>query len=205
MSTATTDPTATTDTPPLPREHLLVIGTLLVASFVVILNETVMSVAVPVLQDDLGVPPSTGQWLTTAFMLTMAVVIPLTGYLIQRVATRTLYVAAMSLFTAGTVLAFASQGFAMLLVARVVQASGTAVMLPLLMTTVMTIVPVARRGAMMGNITVVIAVAPALAGVRPRRHRRARAGVVGHAHLAAVRRRRRGPGRLRRPPAAAAA
>ncbi|ALX05996.1 MDR family MFS transporter [Aeromicrobium erythreum] len=162
MSTATTDPTATTDTPPLPREHLLVIGTLLVASFVVILNETVMSVAVPVLQDDLGVPPSTGQWLTTAFMLTMAVVIPLTGYLIQRMATRTLYVAAMSLFTAGTVLAFASQGFAMLLVARVVQASGTAVMLPLLMTTVMTIVPVARRGAMMGNITVVIAVAPAL-------------------------------------------
>ncbi len=162
MSTATTDPTATTDTPPLPREHLLVIGTLLVASFVVILNETVMGVAVPVLQDVLGVPPSTGQWLTTAFMLTMAVVIPLTGYLIQRVATRTLYVAAMSLFTAGTVLAFASQGFAMLLVARVVQASGTAVMLPLLMTTVMTIVPVARRGAMMGNITVVIAVAPAL-------------------------------------------
>ncbi len=172
--TSTTDPvldpaapTGTTgaDVPagaPLPREHLLVIVTLLVASFVVILNETVMSVAIPVLQDDLGVPPSVGQWLTTAFMLTMAVVIPLTGYLIQRVTTRTLFVAAMSLFTAGTVLAFASTTFSMLLVARVVQASGTAVMLPLLMTTVMTIVPVERRGAMMGNITVVIAVAPAL-------------------------------------------
>ncbi|MCR4514031.1 MDR family MFS transporter [Aeromicrobium sp. 50.2.37] len=157
----TTGPEATR-TAPLPREHLLVIVTLLVASFVVILNETVMSVAIPVLQEDLGVPPSTGQWLTTAFMLTMAVVIPLTGFLIQRVATRTLFVAAMSLFTAGTALAFFSTTFAVLLVARVVQASGTAVMLPLLMTTVMTIVPAARRGAMMGNITVVIAVAPAL-------------------------------------------
>lgn len=157
----TTD-TEATRTAPLPREHLLVIVTLLVASFVVILNETVMSVAIPVLQDDLGVPPSVGQWLTTAFMLTMAVVIPLTGFLIQRVTTRTLFVAAMSLFTAGTVLAFFSTTFAVLLVARVVQASGTAVMLPLLMTTVMTIVPVERRGAMMGNITVVIAVAPAL-------------------------------------------
>lgn len=152
----------TTGSGALPREHVLVIATLLVASFVVILNETVMSVAIPVLQEDLGVPPSTGQWLTTAFMLTMAVVIPLTGFLIQRVATRTLFVAAMSLFTAGTALAFFSTTFAVLLVARVVQASGTAVMLPLLMTTVMTIVPAARRGAMMGNITVVIAVAPAL-------------------------------------------
>ena len=91
--TSTTDPvlgptgsTATaenaSDGGSLPREHLLVIVTLLVASFVVILNETVMSVAIPVLQVDLGVTPSTGQWLTTAFMLTMAVVIPLTGYLI---------------------------------------------------------------------------------------------------------------------------
>lgn len=146
----------------LPREHVLVIATLLVSTFVVILNETVMSVAIPVLQTDLGVPPSRGQWLTTAFMLTMAVVIPLTGYLITRIRTRTLFVVAMGLFTAGTVMAFLSGSFGPLLAARVVQACGTAIMLPLLMTTIMTLVPASRRGAMMGNITVVIAVAPAL-------------------------------------------
>lgn len=146
----------------LSREHVLVIGTLLVSCFVVILNETVMSIAIPVLQEDLGIEPSVGQWLTTAFMLTMAVVIPLTGFLIQRVATRTLFVAAMSLFTAGTVLAFFAPGFEVLLAARIVQASGTAIMLPLLLTTIMTIVPPARRGTMMGNITIVISVAPAL-------------------------------------------
>jgi DHA2 family lincomycin resistance protein-like MFS transporter len=49
-----------------------------------------------------------------------------------------------------------------LLVGRVVQACGTAVMLPLLMTTVMTLIPERRRGVMMGNITLVIAVAPAI-------------------------------------------
>lgn len=159
-----TEPAVTNDVADdeLSREHLLVIGVLLVSSFVVILNETVMSVAIPVLQEDLGITPSTGQWLTTAFLLTMAIVIPLTGFLIQRVQTRRLFMAAMSLFTAGTVLAFFSKTFAVLLTARVVQASGTAIMLPLLMTTVMTIVPVSRRGAMMGNITLVIAVAPAL-------------------------------------------
>lgn len=144
------------------RRHLRVIGVLLVATFVVILNETVMSIAIPVLQVELGVPPSMGQWLTTAFMLTMAVIIPLTGYLIQRIPTRSLFILAMSLFTAGTLIAFAAPGFGVLLIARIVQASGTAIMLPLLMTTVMTLVPPARRGAMMGNISIVIAVAPAL-------------------------------------------
>ncbi len=160
----TVDPTVTVDQndTALPREHAIVIGVLLVSSFVVILNETVMSIAIPVLQVALDVPPSVGQWLTTAFMLTMAVIIPLTGFFIQRVPTRSLYVLAMSLFTAGTLLAFAAPGFEVLLAARVVQASGTAIMLPLLMTTIMTLVPVARRGAMMGNVMIVISVAPAL-------------------------------------------
>ncbi|BDI23656.1 MDR family MFS transporter [Herbiconiux sp. L3-i23] len=146
----------------LPREHRNVIALLLVAAFVVILNETVMSVALPVLQRDLGVDPSVGQWLTTAFMLTMAVIIPTTGYLIQRIPTRVLFIIAMSLFSAGTLLAFLAPGFGILLLARVVQASGTAIMMPLLMTTVLTLVPPARRGQMMGNISIVISVAPAL-------------------------------------------
>lgn len=140
----------------------VVIGVLLVASFVVILNETVMSVALLELQTDLGVSSIVGQWLTTAFLLTMGVVIPLTGFLIQRFGVRTLFGAAMGLFSLGTLVAMLAPGFAVLLGARVVQASGTAIMLPLLMTTVMTLVPPARRGAMMGNISIVIAVAPAL-------------------------------------------
>ncbi|GAA2727386.1 MDR family MFS transporter [Cellulomonas aerilata] len=146
----------------LSRQHRLVIAVLMVAAFTVILNETVMSVALPVLQDDLGVALSVAQWLTTAYMLTMAVVIPLTGFFIQRVPTRRLFVLAMSLFSAGTLAAAVAPGFVVLLAARVVQASGTAIMMPLLMTTVMTLVPAARRGLMMGNISIVISVAPAL-------------------------------------------
>ena len=146
----------------LPRHHRNVIALLLVAAFVVILNETVMSVALPVLQGDLGIEPAVGQWLTTAFMLTMAIVIPTTGFLIRRITTKTLFVAAMSLFSTGTAIAFFSQDFAVLLLGRIVQASGTAIMMPLLMTTVLTLVPPARRGQMMGNISIVISVAPAL-------------------------------------------
>jgi MFS transporter, DHA2 family, lincomycin resistance protein len=146
----------------LPARDRQVIAILLVAAFVVILNETIMSVALPRLMVDLDISARTVQWLTTAFMLTMAVVIPTTGFLLQRVSTRTVFLLAMGLFSAGTLLAALSPGFWLLLLARIVQASGTAVMIPLLMTTVLTLVPVERRGVVMGNITIAISVAPAI-------------------------------------------
>jgi DHA2 family lincomycin resistance protein-like MFS transporter len=139
-----------------------VIWLLLAAAFVAILNETTMGVAIPHLIDDLGITAVAAQWLTTAFMLTMAVVIPVTGFLLQRLTTRTVFVMAMSLFTAGTLIAFLSPGFGMLVAARVVQASGTAIMMPLLMTTLMTVVPPQARGRMMGRISIVMALAPAI-------------------------------------------
>ncbi len=139
-----------------------VITVLLVSAFVVILNETIMSVALPVLMTDLDVSASVGQWLTAGFLLTMSVVIPITGFLIRRFRTRTLFCVAMGLFSAGTLLAALAPGFAVLLAGRVVQAGGTAIMMPLLMTTVMTLVPPSRRGVMMGNISIVISVAPAI-------------------------------------------
>jgi len=79
-----------------------VIALLLVAAFVVILNETALNVALSSIMVDLRVDERTVQWLTTAFMLTMAVVIPVTGWLLERIPTRSAFVLAMSLFTAGT-------------------------------------------------------------------------------------------------------
>ncbi len=139
-----------------------VIWLLLTAAFVAILNETTMGVAIPHLIDDLGITAVAAQWLTTAFMLTMAVVIPITGFLLKRLTTRIVFVTAMGLFTAGTLIAFFAPGFPILLVARVVQASGTAIMMPLLMTTLMTVVPAHARGRTMGRVSIVIALAPAI-------------------------------------------
>lgn len=140
----------------------LVITLMLVSAFVVILNETIMGVAIPVLMRDLRVDANAAQWLSTAFMLTMAVVIPITGWLIQRFNTRPVFIAAMVLFSTGTLLAATAPGFMVLVFARIVQASGTAIMMPLLFTTVMTLVPAATRGRTMGNISIVISVAPAI-------------------------------------------
>jgi MFS transporter, DHA2 family, lincomycin resistance protein len=140
----------------------LVIGVLMVSTFVVILNETIIGVAIPQFIRVFSIDASAAQWLSAAFMLTMAVVIPITGFLLQRFNTRPIFIAAMSFFSAGTLLAALAPGFPLLLVARVVQACGTAIMFPLLITTVMTLVPAATRGRTMGNISIVISVAPAI-------------------------------------------
>ncbi|MFE6967426.1 DHA2 family efflux MFS transporter permease subunit [Agromyces sp. NPDC057679] len=139
-----------------------VIWLLLAATFVVFLNETIMGVAIPHLVTDLDITLSQAQWLTTAFMLTMAVVIPITGFLLQRIPTRPVFILAMSLFSAGTLIAALAPGFEVLLGARVVQATGTAIMMPLLMTTLMTLVAPADRGRFMGRVSIVMSVAPAI-------------------------------------------
>ncbi|MFR9727918.1 MDR family MFS transporter [Saccharopolyspora sp. MS10] len=132
------------------------------SAFVMILNETILSVALRDLTADLGVSTTTVQWLTSGFLLTMAVVIPTTGFLLERFTPRQIFLASLTLFSVGTLLSALAPGFGVLLVGRVVQACGTAVMMPLLMTSVMRLVPASRRGATMGTITIVIAVAPAV-------------------------------------------
>lgn len=162
IATAAADSAESLEAARIGARNKLVIALLLVSAFVVILNETIMSVAVPVLMEDLGIPASAAQWLTTAFMLTMAVVIPITGFLLQRFHTRTVFLAAMTFFSLGTLISALAPGFEVLLAGRVVQATGTAIMMPLLMTTVMTLVPPAARGKTMGNISIVMSVAPAI-------------------------------------------
>ncbi len=148
---------------PVPsRPYGRTIAALVAATFTVFLNETIMINAIPRLMADFHVDARAAQWLSTAFMLAMAVVIPVTGWLLQRVRTRALFLTAMSIFICGTVLAAAAWSFPVLVAARVVQAGGTAIMMPLLMTTLMSIVPADERGKVMGNVTMAISVAPAL-------------------------------------------
>ncbi|MQA81869.1 MAG: DHA2 family efflux MFS transporter permease subunit [Streptosporangiales bacterium] len=139
-----------------------VIRLLVVATFVVILNETILLNAIPRLMADLHVTEQAAQWVSTAFMLTMAAVIPVTGWFLQRVSTRQAYATAMGVFLTGTALSAAAPVFEVLLLGRITQAAGTAVMMPLLMTTLMTVVPDRDRGRVMGNVTMAISVAPAL-------------------------------------------
>lgn len=146
------------------RERLAIM-LLLGSCFIAVVNETVMGVATAPLMREMSISAAQAQWLTTAYMLTMSVIIPMTGLLIQRLSTRTLFAAAMSVFTVGTLIAALAPGFSILLVGRVVQAAGTAVLSPLVMTTIATVAPPGQRGRLMGYVSVVFASAPAFGPV----------------------------------------
>jgi DHA2 family lincomycin resistance protein-like MFS transporter len=154
-------------TSPSPTKRLspgevLTISVLVFSAFVAFLSEMVVGVALPQIMDDLNITATTGQWLTTGYALTLAVIIPTTGYIMQRFQLRTIFIVSVGLFTLGTLIAAVAPGFALLLTGRIVQALGTAVLVPLLMTTSIGLVAPSRRGQMMALVTAVSAVAPAL-------------------------------------------
>ncbi|MDK8845748.1 MDR family MFS transporter [Corynebacterium sp. MSK297] len=145
----------------IPSDVVAVLATLVAAATVMILNETSLSVALPAVMRDFGINAASAQWLITVFMLTMAVIIPTTGFLIQRFSTRQIFFSSVGLFIVGTIMGAVAPAFVVLLLGRIVQAAGTALIIPLLMTVMLQMVPLERRGTVMGFIGVVIAVAPA--------------------------------------------
>ncbi|XNQ37957.1 MDR family MFS transporter [Bacillus sp. 1P10SD] len=142
--------------------NLLLVIIMILGVFVAILNETLLNVALSKIMNDIGITPSTAQWLSTGYLLVIGVLIPVTAYLIQRYTTRTLFLAAMGLFTVGTFIAAVAPGFTMLLIGRMLQASGTGLLFPLLTNVVFSIVPIEKRGSAMGTIGIVITFAPAI-------------------------------------------
>ncbi|MEK8129994.1 MDR family MFS transporter [Paenibacillus filicis] len=144
------------------KANLLVIMVMILGVFVAILNETLLNVALSKIMGDIGIQPSTAQWLTTGYLLVIGVLIPVTAFLIQRFTTRSLFLTAMGLFFVGTCIAAVAPGFTMLLLGRVLQAGGTGLLFPLLTNVVFSLVPMAKRGSAMGTIGIVITFAPAI-------------------------------------------
>jgi EmrB/QacA subfamily drug resistance transporter len=149
--------TSKNDRPPYGILAILMIG-----AFIAMLNETLLNVALPSIMKDLDVNPSTVQWLSTGYMLVNGVLIPTTAFLIQKYSVRGLFITAIGLFSAGTIIAGFAPSFSYLLVARMIQASGTAIMMPLLMNVMLTSFPPEKRGGAMGLFGLVFIFAPAV-------------------------------------------
>lgn len=121
-----------------------IIAILMVGAFIAFLNNTLLNIALPSIMGELKVGPSTVQWLTTGFMLVNGVLIPTSAFLIEKYSVRRLFLVAMGLFTIGTVVAGMAHAFPLLLAGRMLQASGSAVMMPLLMNVMLVSFPVEK-------------------------------------------------------------
>ncbi|WP_060203831.1 MDR family MFS transporter [Sporosarcina koreensis] len=140
----------------------LIVGILLAASFVTLLNQTLIIIAIPPIMNDFQIDPSQAQWLTTAFMLTNGILIPVTAFLIERFSSKHLLIAALSVFSIGTLIGAIAPSFSYLLVARIVQGMGAGIMMPLMQTVILTLFPPEKRGSAMGMVGLVTGFAPAI-------------------------------------------
>lgn len=135
---------------------------LLLSGFIGMFNETALNVVLSDLINQFHITAATAQWLTTGYLLTLGILVPISGLFLQWFSTRQLFTASLLLALLGTAVATVSPGFELLMIARVIQAAGVAVILPLMFHTVLVIVPPERRGTTYGLIGLVLVVAPAV-------------------------------------------
>lgn len=135
---------------------------LILGAFAAILNQTLLNVAIPKLMTDFNVSADTIQWLTTGYMLTNGIVIPLTAYLMGTFTTRQLFLGAMFCFGIGSVFCAAAPDFIVMMIGRVIQAAGAGIMMPLMMTVILNLYPPETRGRAMGTIGIAMFFAPAV-------------------------------------------
>lgn len=143
-------------------KHTPILLALLLGAMVALLNETLLGNALTVLMKEFDVTASTVQWLTTAYMLIVGVLVPITALLQQWFTTRQMFLTAMFTFLVGTLIAGFAPTFSVLLVGRIVQAIATGLIMPLLMNTILIITPAEKRGGTMGLIALIMMAAPAI-------------------------------------------
>ncbi|WP_291531256.1 MDR family MFS transporter [Bifidobacterium sp. UBA4282] len=146
----------------LTHAAMVSIAILTFITFVGNFTQLQLSAALPTIVAEFGISVTTGQWLTSIFQLVMGVMVPLTAYLTRRFSTRQIVITSMSIFTIGSLMAWVSPTFILVLFGRMLEAIGTGVMWPVLQITVFSIYPLSRRGMAMGMVGMAMSVAPAI-------------------------------------------
>lgn len=131
-------------------------------TFMGIVSETALNVAFPILMKEFNVVGATIQWLTTGYLLIVAILVPISPMLVKRFPTKRLFQTAACIFTIGTIFCGLATSFPLLLVGRLIQATGTGISLPLMFNIILALVPMNKRGVVMGMAGLVTSFAPAL-------------------------------------------
>src|SRR5690554_5578455 len=130
--------------------------------FLGLLAETYLNAALPSLMVHFNVPAEKLQWLTSLYILTMGLSVPISAFLIRRTTAKELFLGAITLFLVGTVLGGFAPSFSVLLIARIIQAAGASMTLPLMIHSIMATYEKGEQGKAMGSAMLVILFAPAI-------------------------------------------
>lgn len=124
------------------------------------LSQTAMNAMFGGIAADFGVDMALGQWVTTLYMLVLGITVPLVTFLMRRFSLKGLIVFSLSLFLAGCIIDLFATAFIILLAGRVFQAISSGILMPMMMSVVMTSFPPNKRATVMGVAGIALGFAP---------------------------------------------
>jgi EmrB/QacA subfamily drug resistance transporter len=149
-------------TPAPSQNWVLPLCVLVVGSFMSVLDTSIVNVAVPKIQTELSAAPDDVEWIVTGYTLALGVIVPLTGWLGDRIGKTTLYILAMIGFAAASALCGTAWNLDTLIVFRIIQAIPGGILPVVTMTMIYQIVPSAKIGTAMSIYGLGVVVAPAV-------------------------------------------
>ncbi|ASA21346.1 MDR family MFS transporter [Paenibacillus donghaensis] len=138
---------------------------IIVGMIMVILDGTVVNVAVPKLVEYFSTDLKTIQWAITGYTLALAAVIPLAGYMTDRFGSKQVFLVTVGMFVLGSILCSFAQTSGQLILFRIIQGLGGGMVAPIGLAMVFRLAPLERRGSIMGMLGIPMLLAPALGPV----------------------------------------
>lgn len=129
------------------------------------MDATIVNVALPTISDSFAVTPSATSAINVAYLVSLAVCIPISGWLGDRFGTRRTFLAAFGTFVVASALCGAAQDLTQLTLARTLQGAGGGVMSPVALTMLFRAYPAEERVRLSRVLILPTAVAPALGPV----------------------------------------
>ena len=138
------------------------LAVVVIGTFMAILDSSIVNVAIPKMMAIFQVSVDHARWIITCYTLTIGAIIPLTGYLSDRFGAKAIYLAAMSIFTLGSLLCSLSWNIWAMLGFRIIQGIGGGMLMPVSMAILFQVVPVNKRGFALGLWGIAAMAAPTI-------------------------------------------
>ncbi|MCI9110526.1 MAG: MFS transporter [Bacilli bacterium] len=144
------------------KKPLLILIVTAFASFLATFNETFLNIAFTPIMKDFGVSVGTVQWLTTAYMLGAAIMVPISSFMYRKFKTKPLFLFTVCLLIVGSLICALAPNFEILLTGRIIQSLGTGMLIPIGMNLTLSVVPKERIGTYMGIMGAMTTLGPSL-------------------------------------------
>ena len=145
------------------RKETVTLIIFIIATTLLSTAQSIVTTGLAGIMADFHVSSTTAQWVYSSFLLVLGVMIPTSAFIARRFNIRTIIVSCLGLFLVGSILAYIAPTIEVLIFARVIQAVGSGILLPITQIVLLKIIPVEKWQVYMGLFGFIIGIAPALA------------------------------------------